>query len=121
MMKKDLVLFYTEYTGEDGRIHYAIHKYHPTSGIVDMMKDFKDPNFIYPICDAETWKYEEEHKNYKRYILLHKKNNSEIKVFDKQEDRCIAKFYDTKLAEEYCEQMNLDDKYADKLEDDPWL
>lgn len=121
MRNKNIVLFYAEFTDEHGKVHHAIHKYHPTSGIVDMMKDFKDANFIYPNCDAEIFRYEEEYKNYKRYVLAHKANQSEIKVYDTQEDCFIAKFYDNKLAKEYCEWMNLDDKYADKLEEDPQL
>lgn len=121
MKSKDTVLFYAKYTDEHGVTHHAIHKYHSVSGIVDMMRDFKDDKFIYPICDVETYKYENEHKNYKRYVLARKVNQSEIKVYDTQEDRFIAKFYDNKLAEDYCDLMNLNDKYADNLEDDPWL
>lgn len=119
MKSKDTILFYAKYVDEHGVTHHAIHKYHNVSGIVDMMRDFKDSSFIYPICDAETWQYEKDYKNYKRYVC--KVTRNEIQVFDLQEDCCIAKFYDMKLATEYCEQMNLDDKYADKLEYDPML
>lgn len=116
MKMSGVILFLAEFTDERGVGHHAIHKYHPTSGIVDMMKDFKDKNLSYPLCDAETWQYEQDSK---RYRLVEGKDK--ISVVDTVADKTVAVFYDSKLASEYCEQMNLDDKYADKLEDDPWL
>ena len=112
------IRFFAEFTDSNGICHHAVHIYHPETGMVDMMRDVKFPDMQYPCVDAETYKYEQEAQEWKRYVT--KIVGDVIQVIDVKKDRCIAKFYDTKLAAEYCEQMNLDDTCLDKLEDDPW-
>lgn len=105
------VLFYASYRDKNGFEHHTVNAYDRLSGLVLMMRDLIFDDI------AAVPSYEEDSK---RFQVTEDSCNQVFLVWDTVKDCSVATFYDKNAADEWCELKNLDEKYLDDLEDDPW-
>lgn len=109
------VSFYITYRDANGFEHHTVNRYNRLSGLVETLKDH-----LFDGIDPFAYiakRYQEESK---RFQVVSDKNYA-FAVVDTQTDSTIASFAGESDASKLCEQLNLDDKYLDDLEEeDPW-